>query len=468
MEETDEAMIPHIDMGMPITVYPPLPPYTDDDLTLTEIVTRKAAVIQGGETRRQVEALAQNSVAVQQMTAEQLGQVQRRQEHLAAQTTEYLQQQHDRQSALLEQQNETKRQMEEHWRFLKEQFQLLKAAEEAVGLQGKHLENLAEAVQPHLQARWGAFEQGASPLGVSRQSEIPAVTVAAGTSFPVPPIYGGSSKKEKRDFMDSYAIYTRRIKALNQCTQTSIFVMPLSACIEQSTLVRICDEKGVIEMEWKTYFLSAHLSDLTAYKALEKEVKSLYMNTELKDAESRLLRFFSDCGSVKYRGYHPDRAKKLVGYLVDALRPPAFRVVVKDQLERQSHKSTKANIQTFLKWLRAGLEGFMRKVTQNDSNQVSKQSKAPKLKPTAPSKTDKNVLSVENKHMCPNIVSPMKAKEIYEKSTGKKVMKPILATTSDGSKPDSAASIPCIVMEAVQNLITPDSAASVSMVTVSC
>ncbi|ETL93589.1 hypothetical protein L917_08278 [Phytophthora nicotianae] len=234
------------------------------------------------------------------MTAEQIGQVKRQQEHLATKKSECLQQQHDRQSAMHEQQQDMKQQMEEHRRFLEEQFRLLKAAEEIVGLQGKRLESLAEAVQPHLQARWGAFEQGAAPPSMNRSSETPAVTVTAGTNLPVPPIYRGSSKKEKRDFMDSYAIYTRRIKALNQGTQASIFVMPLSACIEQSTMVRICgfelfkDERDITETEWKNYFLSAHISDHTAYKTLEREVKSICMDIELQDAESRLSRLMAD------------------------------------------------------------------------------------------------------------------------------------------------------------------------------
>ncbi|ETO82020.1 hypothetical protein F444_03755 [Phytophthora nicotianae P1976] len=174
MEESDEAMVPHSGTGMPIAVYPPLPPYTDPELTLTRETTTRTVVMQGGETHRQVEALAQHSAAVQQMTAEQLGQVKAQQEHLAAKTPEYLQQQHDRNSAIHEQQQDMKQQMEEQRRFLEIQFRLLKAAEEAVGLQEQRLESLAEAVQPHLQARWGAFEQGPAPPSVNRSSERPA------------------------------------------------------------------------------------------------------------------------------------------------------------------------------------------------------------------------------------------------------------------------------------------------------
>ncbi|KAG6615409.1 uncharacterized protein IUM83_04906 [Phytophthora cinnamomi] len=262
--------------------------------------TTRTAVIQGGETRRKVEALVQHSAAAHQRHAEKIGQVKLQQDRLAAQTSEYLQAQHERQAALLERQNEMRRQMDEHRKYLEEQYKILKEAEQAVGLQGQRLENLAEAVQPHPQARWGAFAQGAEQAADERMAEAAAVTVAAGTNLPVPPIYRGSSKKEKREFMDSYAIYTRRIKALNQGTQAKFFVMPISACIEQGTLVRICDfelfkaEKGITEAEWKNYFLTARIPDNTAYKTLDREVKSLCMDVELQDAESRLSRLLAD------------------------------------------------------------------------------------------------------------------------------------------------------------------------------
>ncbi|ETO66354.1 hypothetical protein F444_16481 [Phytophthora nicotianae P1976] len=467
MEESDEAMVPHCETGMPIAVYPPLPPYTDRELMLTRETTIRTAVMQGGETHRQVEALAQHSAAVQQMTAEQIGQVKRQQEHLATKKSECLQQQHDRQSAMHEQQQDMKQQMEEHRRFLEEQFRLLKAAEEIVGLQGKRLESLAEAVQPHLQARWGAFEQGAAPPSMNRSSETPAVTVTAGTNLPVPPIYRGSSKKEKRDFMDSYAIYTRRIKALNQGTQASIFVMPLSACIEQSTMVRICgfelfkDERDITETEWKNYFLSAHISDHTA--------------------------FLHYRGSIKHGGHDSNGTKEVVGYLVEALRPPAFKAAVKDQLGRQIHKATKSSIQAFLKRLRVELEGFMRfeahiAVHAPPKSRLTfrrhlhrpdrkRRAREELEEPPAPSKTekpDKKCFKCGNPthgvFQCPNIASLLEAKEIYEKSAGKKAMQPILVATSGGTTQESSASIPCLMMGAVETLITPDSA-SVSLVT---
>ncbi|KAJ8575448.1 hypothetical protein ON010_g3767 [Phytophthora cinnamomi] len=81
---------------MPIAVYPPLPPRTEHELRLMQETTTRTAVIQGGEARRQIEALAQHSAAAHQRHAEQIGQVKLQQDRLAAKTSEYLQAQHER------------------------------------------------------------------------------------------------------------------------------------------------------------------------------------------------------------------------------------------------------------------------------------------------------------------------------------------------------------------------------------
>ncbi|EGZ26622.1 hypothetical protein PHYSODRAFT_308353 [Phytophthora sojae] len=238
--------------------------------------------------------------------------------------------------------------MDEHRHYLEEQYNVLRAAEEAVGLQSQRLKSLAEAVQPHLQARWGAFAQGAAPSSTERPPEAAAVTVVAGTNLTVPPIYRGSSKKEKRGFMDSYAIYTRRVKALNQGTHAKFFVMPLSACIEQGTMVRICGFELFKEEK----------------DTLDREVKALCMGIEPQDAESRLSRLMAQpyeiIDQLNMEDVVHTEPKKAIGYFVGALRPQLFKAAEKDQLSRQCHKSTKSDLAAFLKWLRGELQGFMR------------------------------------------------------------------------------------------------------------
>lgn len=56
--------------------------------------------------------------------------------------------------------------------------------------------------------------------------------------------------------------------------------------------------------------------------------------------------------------------------------------------------------------------------------------------------------------------------EIYETTTGKKVMKPVLAVAPERSPvASSTTTIPCTVMDILETAITPDSAAEVSVVT---
>ncbi|ETL90909.1 hypothetical protein L917_10497 [Phytophthora nicotianae] len=144
--------------------------------------------------------------------------------------------------------------------------------------------------------------------------------------MPVPPLYRGSSKQEKRDFMDSYMVYKRRVDALNQGTQTQVFVMPIGACIQQSTLVRICRFKlfkpkaTVTEEDWKRYILGARNPDFTTYKQLDVAVRGLTVDVQLQDAESCMSRllanFYSTVDGMNMESIIHEDPKRVVGYLV--------------------------------------------------------------------------------------------------------------------------------------------------------
>ncbi|KAE8958879.1 hypothetical protein PR001_g30240 [Phytophthora rubi] len=205
-----------------------------------------------------------------------------------------------------------------------------------------------------------------------------------------------------------------------------------------------------------------------------------------------------------------EEPKKVVKYLVEALRPLAFKNAVKDQLERQAHKSTKSNIKIFLKWLREELKGFMRYEihisVQQQSGHPSKGNYAhtsatlpkpafggqkkiaraakeiPKPAKVMDTRNGSHVsTSRQGKQgkkcfkcgdqthgvfQCPDIASPMEAKALYEKTTGRKVLKPVLAVSAESTTGAGVSSaIPCTVMGALETSITPDSAAEVSLVT---
>ncbi|KAE9199191.1 hypothetical protein PF002_g22220 [Phytophthora fragariae] len=212
------------------------------DPRLAAAATTAMVPNQGGEGVV-LNELARTSAAADHTAVEQIDQVRRQQGEIAAKTSEYLQQQYDQQLDLRQQQEDIRKQMEEQRQHLQEQFRLLKAAEEAMGRQEKQIEDLTEAARPHIEARWGLFaeapKRAETEARETRPAPEPTVMLAAGANMPVPPMYRGSTKKEKREFMDSYMVYKRRVDALNQGTQTRVFTMPLGACIEQGTLVRV-------------------------------------------------------------------------------------------------------------------------------------------------------------------------------------------------------------------------------------
>lgn len=298
--------------------------------------------------------------------------------------------------------------------------------------------------------------------------------------------------------------------------------MPLSGCIDQSTLARICDfelfkpETDVTESEWPEYFLSARQSDHTTYKKLETAMSSLCMDTSLQDAESRMSRLMADFFSI-LNGLNMIQLdpKKVLSYLADALRPGAFKCAVKDQLGRPAHKLTRSNLQVFLKWVRTELEGFMRfevhisavnshnggnkisfKLTQetaplatgksngakSDTVQHTRpvntsQSKAPAARPVAKSATKRAGESGDRAcfkcgdlthgvFQCPNVGSSLEAKELNEKRSDRKVSKAVVSMASTAKRTtQKLPSIPCVVMDAVEIAITPDSGAEVTVVT---
>jgi len=67
---------------------------------------------------------------------------------------------------------------------------------------------------------------------------------------------------------------------------------------------------------------------------------------------------------------------------------------------------------------------------------------------------------------CPNISSNVEAKELYEKHTGKTVVKTVASLTAASQQlSDASPSIPCTIMDAIKMAVTPDSGAEVTVVT---
>ncbi|KAK1946294.1 hypothetical protein P3T76_001847 [Phytophthora citrophthora] len=281
----------------------------------------------------------------------------------------------------------------------------MREAAETVGHQGRQIEDLKEEVlSPRGQSRWGWFARSAGQGGRERDGDEPMVdgdasenrneptiTVATGSNMPVPPVYRGSTKKEKKAFMDSYLIYKRRVTALNQGAYGRVFVMPLSACIEHRTLTRICmyelgkPESEITEEDWKAYFLAARRPEVQDHARLAQAMRSLSMNTTLPDAESRVIKLVTDFNEIldaqNMDDFPLEEPKMAVEFLCAALKPPVLKQTVITELKRTMHKSTKKSVKVFLDWLKSRVSAFLifesaiQRTTGADGSQPHQQSK---------------------------------------------------------------------------------------------
>jgi hypothetical protein len=155
---------------------------------------------------------------------------------------------------------------------------------------------------PRGQARWGMFagEPGRDePMEQAAEGRHQDVLIAGG-SMPVAPVYRGCTKKEKRDFMDRYLSYQRRVEAMIECTGRQIALMPLSACVEHRTMMRILmfelkkPLREVTENHWREYFAAARASTATDYDTVEAAIRSLKMDVSSRNPESRVLNLIAE------------------------------------------------------------------------------------------------------------------------------------------------------------------------------
>ena len=155
------------------------------------------------------------------------------------QTNEVLQQQHANQEALrvaVEQQAQLVAQQQQQLQAAsnvvahqQEQLQAASAASAAFQVQRSEVASLKEAVlSPRGQARWGMFagEPARDEVESKGGEALHQDVLIAGGSMPIAPVYRGCTKKEKREFMDKYLSYQRRVEAMNECTGRRIALMP--------------------------------------------------------------------------------------------------------------------------------------------------------------------------------------------------------------------------------------------------
>ncbi|KAL3669509.1 hypothetical protein V7S43_004897 [Phytophthora oleae] len=117
---------------------------------VTQETTREMSVHRGQagyETSQQLNELARTSAAAHHIVVKEIDQVRQQQGEIAAKTSD------------LQQQQDIRKHIDEQRQYIEEQFRLLKAEEEAIGRQERQIEDLVEAIRPHIKARRGLFAE---------------------------------------------------------------------------------------------------------------------------------------------------------------------------------------------------------------------------------------------------------------------------------------------------------------------
>ncbi|CCI11605.1 unnamed protein product [Albugo candida] len=151
-----------------------------------------------------------------------------------------------------------------------------------MGVQQNKISYLEEFSRAASEAHWGLFsvqdERSMEEISYNRSERE---TLAIGANMPLPPMYRGSTKKEKRKVMDIYMAYDRCVRVLNASTGSRVFLMPKS-------------EVDITEEDWLYYFLSAQICEKDDCEKLDRDARHLSMDTNLQDADSRVMRLLAD------------------------------------------------------------------------------------------------------------------------------------------------------------------------------
>ena len=269
-----------------------------------------------------------------------------------------------------EQQNHTQLQMkaelEEQRRAVAAHQEFLQQTAMAVNQQREEIGVLKEVMSPRTRSRWGLFAN--TNEEPATESAFHGTMLSAG-GITGPPLYKGCTKKDKREFMDRYLSYQRRMAALSEGTGRKIALMPVGACIEHKTMVRICMyevKKSADEMsekDWRDYFLEAKTGNDVNLMILESAMKNLHMDVGIKDAESRVMKllteFHSNLEAIDMEIAVYEEPKQCIQLLCRALRPATLKIAVGRELEKQRNRSLKYNLQEFIDWLVEKVSAFL-------------------------------------------------------------------------------------------------------------
>ncbi|CAK4094556.1 unnamed protein product, partial [Aphanomyces euteiches] len=168
-----------------------------------------------------VERAAASSSPFNTMTYEQLAQFHAQQEAAMASR---LEQESARQAVMAAEIEKSRREQEESRAILLQQQQQLQRQQEKLKLATAQQAKVTGDHQSLLQQGSEAMRQQHSKPAANQRPPLQAAPTAIGRpetimgvqQVPLAPMYKGSTKRERREFMDEYLAYSRRVEALNR------------------------------------------------------------------------------------------------------------------------------------------------------------------------------------------------------------------------------------------------------------
>ena len=334
---------------IPVALYPP-------DMSMHQLGQQVRQVVDAQGAR--IDSVQQAVGAQTQQTYEQLMVLHQQQQVQAQAQMEMnhrlmaeLVEQRDRQQALMDQLAAQRATAEHHEQGLR-----------AAALSSVQQADALEEMRRRTSARWHAFT--AAPAPVPAQAAAPGIQLVYGfQEVPKAPVFYGSTKVQKRKFMDQYEAYRREIALANAQRPggQQIMQMPLSGCIDPLSVERIAyweigkPSHELTEEDWRTYFLGARECDPVDMTKLNQSMAKLKIDVSIQSTESRVSKLVSDFEAILVRlsmeGFAESEPKLTVDFLVAAINPPVVQKRVKELLKLNENRALKKSARTFKIWL---------------------------------------------------------------------------------------------------------------------
>ena len=190
-----------------------------------------------------------------------------------------------------------------------------------------------------------------------------ARTVLNAPALPKPPLFKGSTKAERRQFIRDYNTYIAQVNAL-QYGGSRPFIMPVNSCIEQSTKKRIAlwdmhgrDYNSIREDEWIAWFMESYVEnplDLDVVKA--RLQTAITYDMTIIDAGSRIDKMLEGLTKVLDKDNQEwilyDEGEIVVKLITNVLKPQILKDAVLKTIKKTKNEQLRKDVFVFINWLR--------------------------------------------------------------------------------------------------------------------